>query len=102
MEAHFYEPRFKSEKILALADVDVASGVIVRGFRIVRGPRGLFAAVPSRSVHAEGQPRYYHQVVFSSNDIRDRFLGTLLEAYHQWEKDRGAQAVREEVTSASG
>jgi DNA-binding cell septation regulator SpoVG len=106
MDAVFRPSRFKDGKILAFADVDVANGVIVRGFRIVRNDGGTFAAVPSRGVSAGGETRYYPQVSFASTEIRDRFLGRLLEAYQRWTKDleRDEKEVSGEVelTSASG
>lgn len=88
MNANFYEPKYRDGKILAFADVDVANGVIVKGFRLVRGERGLFAAVPSRAFQVDGRKRYYAQVAFSSTEVRDRFLARLLEAYLEWEKKR--------------
>lgn len=106
MDAVFQPSRFKDGKILAFADVDVANGVIVRGFRIVRSDNGPFAAVPSRGVSTGGQTRYYPQVSFASTEVRDRFLGRLLEAYERWTKDRECdeKEIRGEieVTSASG
>jgi DNA-binding cell septation regulator SpoVG len=99
MNATFYEPKYRDGKIVAFADVDVANGVIVRGFRLVRGERGLFATVPSRAFQAEGRTRYYAQVSFSSTEVREHFLARLLEAYQQWEKQKGEE---KEVTSATG
>ena len=89
MNTTFYQPRYKNDgKILAFADVDLADGVIVRGFRVMRGENGLFASVPSKSFTVEGKTRYAPQVVFASPDVRARFLSGLLEAYHQWERGR--------------
>jgi DNA-binding cell septation regulator SpoVG len=88
MNAHFYEPKYRDGKIVAFADVDVSNGVIVKGFRLIQGDRGLFGAVPSRAFQAEGRTRYYAQVTFSSGEVRDRFMAELLEAYQLWEKTR--------------
>jgi len=94
MDANFYEPRYnKDGKILAFADVDVADGIIVRGFRVMRGQKGLFASVPSKSFTIEGRTRYAPQVLFASPDLRTRFLAGLLDAYQKWEDGRtGAEA----------
>lgn len=89
--ATFYEPRYKDGKIVALADVALAGGIIVKGFRVLRGERGLTAAVPSRPFTVQGRTRYYNQVVFSSPDLRKRFLSYLVNAYELWEKDRQGQ-----------
>lgn len=90
MEVSFYEPKFKDGKILAFADVDVANGVIIKGFRVIRGERGLFAAVPSRPVTVEGQRRYFNQVDFSSSELKETFLSRLLAEYGKWEKSRSS------------
>jgi DNA-binding cell septation regulator SpoVG len=85
MEANFYEPRYNRDgKIVALADVVVAEGIIVKGFRVVRGEKGLFASVPTRSFVAEGKTRFLPQVTFTSPEHRSRFLGALLEAFQKW------------------
>ena len=104
METSFHEPRYKDGKTVALVDVEVAEGVVVKGFRVVKGDKGLFAMVPSKSVQVQGETRYYKQVTFASLEIRDRFLGELLEAYRRWEKDdrEGFTSVGGTATSASG
>jgi DNA-binding cell septation regulator SpoVG len=105
MDANFYQPRVRDGRILAFADVDVANGVIVRGFRVVRGARGPFVAVPSRPFSpggAGGQTRYYNQVAFVNNDTRNRFLTRLLDAYQHWEKNREKGAEDGKATFATG
>ena len=90
MNANFYEPRYNKEgKIVALADVDVGDGMIVKGFRVIRGEKGLFASVPTKSFAAEGRTRYMPQVVFAHPDLRTRFLEALLEEYRKWSENRG-------------
>lgn len=88
MDTSFYEPRYKDGKVLALVDVEVTEGVIVKGFRVVKGDKGLFASVPAKSVQVQGETRYYHQVTFASPEIRSRFLGAILEDYARWEKEK--------------
>ncbi len=89
MDPSFYLPKTKDGKIVAFADVDLAGGVIVKGFRIVRKDQGLFAAVPSRSFVVEGKTRWVPQVVFSSPELRQQFLSTLLDRYQRWERGEG-------------
>jgi DNA-binding cell septation regulator SpoVG len=95
MDASFYEPRYNKEgKIVALADVDISDGIIVKGFRVIRGENGLFASVPTKSFVVEGRTRYVPQVVFSNPDQRTRFLSGLLDAYEKWNEGRsGAGAA---------
>jgi DNA-binding cell septation regulator SpoVG len=84
MEANFFEPRYNRDgKIVALADVVVAEGIVVKGFRIVRGEQGLFASVPTRSFVADGKTRFLPQVTFTSPEHRSRFLAALLEAFEK-------------------
>ncbi len=89
MNASFYEPRYNKEgKIVALADVDIADGIIVKGFRVIRGEKGLFASVPTKSFAAEGRTRYMPQVVFANPTLRSQFLERLLDAYQKWRESR--------------
>lgn len=94
MDASFYEPRYnKNGKIVALADVDISDGIIVKGFRVIRGEKGLFASVPTKSFMVDGSTRYMPQVVFAHPDKRARFLAGLLDAYQKWNEARpGAEA----------
>lgn len=93
MEVTFYPSKQKEGKIVAFADVVVAEGIIVRGFRIVDGSNGMFACVPSRSYTLDGKPRFANQVRFSTQEIRDRFLSDLLECFYRWyESQTGAES----------
>lgn len=93
METKFYPPTIKDGKIVAFADVDIVEGITVRGFRVVNGDNGLFAAVPSRPVNVKGETRYFNQVAFADSSKRDAFLEKLLEAYACWTKERGNSGI---------
>ncbi len=88
MEAKFYEPKSKGSKIVAFVDVSLLGGITVKGFRVVNGDKGLFAAVPSRPVNVDGETRYRNQVEFDSDKIREQFLTKLLEDYKMWAEAR--------------
>lgn len=90
MEVTFYPRKQKEGKILAFADVVVAEGITVRGFKVVDGNNGVFAAVPSRPYTLDGKARFASQVRFSSQEIRDRFLSELLESFYQWQSSQPA------------
>ena len=92
MVAKFYEPKYKDGKIVAFADIELAEGITIRGFRVINGANGLFAAVPSRPVTVDGQTQYMKQVVFDTNDHRDEFLAKLLLDYEAWRQNRAAEA----------
>lgn len=88
METEFYEPRYKDGKIVAFADVEVSEGITLKGFRVVNGDKGLFAAVPSRPVTVEGETRYMNLVTFASPSDKEAFLARLLDGYDVWKKAR--------------
>lgn len=90
MEARFYEPKNKTSKIVAFADVNLKGGITIKGFRIVNGDNGLFSAVPSRPVNVDGDTRYLNQVEFDSDKIREEFLTKLLEDYQLWNRARAS------------
>jgi DNA-binding cell septation regulator SpoVG len=96
MEATFSEPKFTDGKVIALVDVELREGIVVRGFRIVDAGNGPFASVPSRPYEMEGQTKYYPMVVFSSQELKERFKSDLLERYHQWNKTRDSGNGRDE------
>jgi len=86
MKVEFYPAKSRDTKILAFGNVTVAEGIVVRGFRIVDGAKGVFAAVPSRPITVNGEARFVNQVAFESAEIRERFLAELLDDYHRWRK----------------
>ena len=88
MEIVYSPPKFTDGKVIALVDIEFTEGITVRGFRIVEGPSGPFAALPSRSYEADGKTKWYPLVVFSSQELRDRFQSELLDGYYRWNKTR--------------
>jgi DNA-binding cell septation regulator SpoVG len=97
MEITYAPPKFTDGKVVALVDVELVDGIVVRGFRIVKGNDGPFAAVPSRSYEADdGQTKWYPLVLFSSPELKERFQSELLEGYQQWNKTRDSGDGRDE------
>lgn len=90
MKTNFRLPPHGMGKILAFADVELQSGVLVKGFRIVDGERGIFAAVPSKSFVANGQTRYSDQVSFTDPKRRESFLADLIAAFSSWREKQTA------------
>ena len=86
MKVDFYPPKGRHTKILAFADVTVAEGIVVRGFRVTDGANGVFVGVPSKPVTVNGEQRFWNQVAFTSTEIRERFVAELLEDYYRWTK----------------
>lgn len=96
MEILFSVPKFTDGKVIALVDVELAEGIVVRGFRIIEGSDGPFAAVPSRSYEADGQTKWYPLVIFSSSELKERFQSRLLDGYSQWNETRDSGNGRAE------
>lgn len=88
MEIVFSPPKYTDGKVIALADIELAEGIVVRGFKIVDCDNGLFAAVPSRSFMADGKTKWYPLVVFSSPELKEGFQSEVLDRYHHWNKNR--------------
>lgn len=88
MEVTFYERKTKEGRIRAFADVEVADGITVRGFRIVDGPTGLFVAGPSKPLTVNGEVKYINQIWFHTMELRERILSQVLERYHAWQGAR--------------
>ena len=86
MKVDFYPPKGRDTKILAFADVTIAEGIVVRGFRVTDGASGVFVGVPSKPVTVNGERRFWNQVTFTDHEIRDRFFAELLEDYYRWTK----------------
>jgi DNA-binding cell septation regulator SpoVG len=101
MKVDFYTPKGRDTKILAFADVTLSEGVVVRGFRVADGSNGVFAAVPSKPITVNGEKRFWNQVAFTSNEIRERFLGELLEDYHRWRKNEAGHPPPEAKASGA-
>ncbi len=100
MNITFRLPRRRDSKILAFADVTVVEGIIVKGFRVVNGSKGVFAAVPSKQFTAEdGSPRFANQVVFANLEIREKFLNEIITDFNHW---RMANADMEMGTEVVG
>lgn len=99
VKATFREWNHDGSKVIAFADVDVSEGIIVRGFKIINGQKGVFAAVPTKAHVINGETRYINQVLFGDPERRKRFLEEVMEAYRGWKGERRAET---ETTSASG
>lgn len=89
MDMRFTTPKLTDTKIAAFADVTVAEGITVKGFRVVNGEHGLFVAVPARTYTVDGNPRFVNQVVFATAELRDRFFTEVLEGYKRWKQNNG-------------
>jgi len=70
----------KEGAIKAFVDVSVNDALLIKGFRVVSGPSGLFVTMPQEKGKNE---RWYNTVHCLSNDIRAFVANRVLEAYQQ-------------------
>ena len=54
----------EGSKTAAFFDVETEEGIIVKGFSLVQGPKGLFMSVPSDKGKDD---KYYEKVLFPDN-----------------------------------
>lgn len=70
----------KEGAIKAFVDVNINDVLLIKGFRIVGGPRGLFVTMPQEKGKND---RWYNTVHCLSNDIRAFVADRVLEAYQR-------------------
>ncbi len=65
-------------KIKAFADVRLDEAYVVKGFKVVNGPTGIFVGMPSRP-GKNGQ--WFETLVPTSETVREALQSKVLEAY---------------------
>ena len=66
-------------KLKAFADVSI-SGIVLKGFGVVNGSKGLFASMP-RQKGKDG--KWYNTVLPETKELKDQLAQVVLEAYQQ-------------------
>ena len=66
--------------VKAMANVKVAGSLIIHGFSVVQGPKGVFASMP-RKVGKDG--RWFDTLEPVNEDIRKELQAKVLEAYEE-------------------
>ena len=64
-------------KLKAFADVSL-SGIVVKGFSVVDGSKGLFVSMPR---HQGKDGKWYNTVYPSTKELKDQLSEAVLEAY---------------------
>ncbi len=64
-------------KLKAFADVSV-SGIVVKGFSVVNGSKGLFVSMP-RQKGKDG--KWYSTVIPETKELKEQLAQVVLEAY---------------------
>jgi DNA-binding cell septation regulator SpoVG len=67
----------RDSKVKAFADVSF-SGIVVKGFSVVEGEKGLFVGMPR---HQGKDGKWYDTVIPSSKEVRRQLSETILGAY---------------------
>ena len=66
-------------KLKAFVDVSI-SGVVIKGFGVVEGSRGLFVSMPR---HQGKDGKWYNTVYPASKELKDRLSQAVLAAYKE-------------------
>ena len=71
-------------KLVAFFDVETSEGMIVKGFKIVRGSNGLFVGNPSE--YSKKDDKYY-DTVFVPRELKEELEKMALEEYGETSSD---------------
>ncbi len=66
-----------SSKTAAYVDVETAEGIIIKGFKIVKGPHGLFFSPPSE----KGKDGKYYDAVLMPKELKTEIEKLVLDEY---------------------
>lgn len=66
-------------KLRAFADVSLA-GIVVKGFSVVNGSKGLFVSMPR---HQGKDGKWYNTVYPTTKELKDQLCGAVLTAYKE-------------------
>ena len=66
--------------ILAFVDLSVNDGLLIKGFRIVKGPHGVFVTMPQEKGKNN---RWYNTVFCLSKEIQTAVVNCVLSAYQE-------------------
>jgi len=64
-------------KLKAFADVSF-SGIVIKGFSVVDGEKGLFVSMPR---HQGKDGKWYNTVIPATKELKQQFCDVVLEAY---------------------
>lgn len=73
----------KSEsKILAHCDVETSEGIVIKNFRLINGPSGIFLASPN----LKGKDGKYYDTVYFPKDLKNEIQTIAIEEYNKQKK----------------
>ena len=70
-------PQDGNGKLAAFFDVQTDDGIIIKGFRLINGPKGKFISPPSD----KGKDGKYYESVILPRDIRENLEKIAIEQY---------------------
>lgn len=68
-----------SSKTVAFFDIETSEDIIVKGFTLVDGPKGLFISAPSD----KGKDDKYYEKVILPHELKNQLSDMAIEKYHQ-------------------
>ena len=70
-------PKDGNGKLAAFFDIQTNDGIIIKGFRLINGPKGKFISPPSD----KGKDGKYYESVILPRDIRENLEKIAIEQY---------------------
>ncbi|GAB4299320.1 MAG: hypothetical protein Kow0098_25680 [Ignavibacteriaceae bacterium] len=72
----------KGGKTLAFFDIETDDGIIIKGFRLINGSKGMFLSEPDE----KGKDGRFHNTVALPKEMKDKLLNLALEEYERQKK----------------
>ena len=72
-------------KVKAFVDVLVCGALVIKGFRVVDGTKGLFVGMPREKGKKEGE---FFDIAYPINNDAREYLTTLILEYYEENKDK--------------
>lgn len=72
-------PLKNNSKTVAFFDIQTEEGIIIKGFRLVNGSNGLFAASPDE----KGKDGKYYETVIVPKDLKESIQAMAIEEYNK-------------------
>lgn len=77
---------YEEGSIRAFVNISVANALVVTGLRVLEGPKGLFVAMPQRSVEREGKGIEFKEVCFPKKGFAKELRDLVLKAYTNYKR----------------
>lgn len=69
----------QESKIIAYCDVETSERIVIRNFRLVNGPNGIFLASPNE----RGKDKKFYDTVYLPADLKNELQSITIEEYNK-------------------